>query len=58
MTVRYKIFRGVFTTWESLLQEAADFATRIGKDRLISLSHSEDKSDGVVVVWYWGHSDE
>jgi hypothetical protein len=51
--VAYEIFRGTFATWEILFREAAEFADRVGKDRLISISHSEDKNDGVVVVWYW-----
>jgi hypothetical protein len=40
-------------TWNQLFQEAADFATSIGRDRLIGISHSEDHNDGVVTVWYW-----
>lgn len=34
-------------------REAADFATVIGKDRLISISHSSDHGEGVITVWYW-----
>ena len=40
-------------TWETLFEEASNFATGIGRERLISISHSEDNNDGVVVVWYW-----
>ena len=36
-----------------LFKRAAEFATRMGRDRLIGISHSEDNSDGVVTVWYW-----
>ena len=54
MRVRFRVFRSVFQSWESLFQEVADFATEVGPERLISISHSEDKSDGVVTVWYWG----
>ena len=43
----------MLTTWQSLFREAADFATEVGPDRVISISHSEDKADGVVTVWYW-----
>ncbi len=49
----YKVFRGTFTTWEALFSEAAEFATYIGPERVISISHSEDDDDGVVSVWYW-----
>lgn len=51
--VTYKTFRGTFVTWDALFQDAAAFATEIGRERLIDISHSEDKDDGVVTVWYW-----
>ena len=52
LLVKYEIFRGALETWDSLFSEAADFASQISRDRLISISHSEDKNDGVVAVWY------
>jgi hypothetical protein len=51
--VRYRLFRGTLSTWDDLFAEAAEFATALGAERLISISHSEDKDDGVVTVWYW-----
>jgi hypothetical protein len=54
MQVRYEVFRGTLTTWQALFDEAAAFATSVGRDRLIGISQSEDRSDGVVTVWYWG----
>jgi len=51
--VEFEIFRGTLASWNSLFSEAAQFATGIDKDRLISISHSSDHSDGVVTVWYW-----
>jgi len=54
--VRYEVFRGVMATW-GLFQQAAEFATRLGRDRLITIAHSEDQQDGVVAVWYWADSD-
>jgi hypothetical protein len=56
--VRYEVFRGTFATWEKLFTEAAEFATRLGPERLISISHSEDQQDGVVAVWYWSSADD
>ena len=53
MGATYRIFRSSMATWDTLFEEASEFATGIGRDRLISISHSEDHSDGVVVVWYW-----
>ena len=54
MKVKFEVFRSSFKSWESLFQQAADFANSIGPDNLISISHSEDQNEGVVTVWYWG----
>ena len=51
--VEFRVFRGVMTSWAALFEEAAQFATEIGRERLINISHSEDKNDGVVTVWFW-----
>lgn len=51
--VRFEVFRGTFASWDALFEQAAEFATRVGRDRLITISHSEDKDDGVIAVWYW-----
>ncbi len=51
--VAFRHFRGAWSTWEQLFRQAAEFAGRIGRQRLISISHSADHSDGVVTVWYW-----
>ena len=49
----YQVFRGTWSSWEDLFGQAASFATEIGPERVISISHSADNSDGVVTVWYW-----
>lgn len=51
--VEFEVYRGTWASWEELFRRAAMFASSIGKDRVISISHSEDKDDGVVTVWYW-----
>jgi hypothetical protein len=51
--VRFEIFRSGMSSWQALFAEAAAFASRIGPDALINISHSADKGDGVVTVWYW-----
>ena len=53
MTMQFRIFRGVWASFDDLFTEAAEFADTIGPERLVSISHSEDKDDGVVTVWYW-----
>jgi hypothetical protein len=52
--MEYQIFRaGSFSTWDELFADVARFATLIGKDRVLTISHSEDNNDAVVTVWYW-----
>ena len=51
--VEYEMFRGTWVTWEGLFTQAASFAAEIGRERLIGISHSADRGDGVVAVWYW-----
>ena len=51
--VEFRTFRGRMASWESLFDEAARLATEIGRERLISISHSEDANEGVVTVWFW-----
>ena len=58
MVVRFEMFRGTWSTWESLFAEAADFATGLGPERVISISHSEDQNDGAVTVWYWDDGED
>jgi hypothetical protein len=53
MRLEYRVFRGVWASFDSLFTEAAEFATSVGPERVVSISHSEDKGDGVVTVWYW-----
>lgn len=50
--VTFTVFRSSFISWEELFQQAADFASEIGPERVISISHSEDGNEGVVAVWY------
>ncbi len=51
MRARFKVFRGTFTSWNSLLKDAVAFATEKGPENVIS--HSSSDTDGVVTVWYW-----
>jgi hypothetical protein len=53
MKVKYRVFRGPFSSWKALFEQAAEFATEIGKEKLINISPSEDWSSRVVIVWYW-----
>jgi hypothetical protein len=55
MRVQHKIFKSSFGSWESLCDEAAAFASLIGRDRLINISVSQGDTggQGVIFVWYW-----
>jgi hypothetical protein len=53
MNVKYEMFRGTFASWSSLFDRAGAFASTLGRDRVISISHSCDELEGVVTVWYW-----
>jgi len=44
-------------TWEELFQAAARFASDLGRERVLNISHSADDDDGVVTVWYWTTED-
>jgi hypothetical protein len=56
MQVKFRFFRG-YSSWATLFQAAADFASQLPKDRLINISHSADRNQGVVTVWYWADDD-
>jgi hypothetical protein len=52
------MFRGTLASWDELFTEAAEFAATLDRERLITISHSEDQNDGVVAVWFWAEADE
>ena len=56
MFTQYRMFKSSMKTWQTILNEASDFASSLGPDRLISISQSCDHSTAVVVVWYWDKS--
>lgn len=53
MKVQVRTFRGTLITWEDLFEQAREFASQIGKERLINISHSDSHSKGAATVWYW-----
>jgi hypothetical protein len=57
--VEFQIFRGKsFVPWDDLLAQAAQLATEVGSERLITISHSADHHVGVVIVRYWRDAEE
>jgi hypothetical protein len=61
MKAAFKHFASVNKSWETMFTEAAAFATEVGRDRVIGISHSHGGGQelfgtggtGVVTVWYW-----
>lgn len=53
MNARFKIFRSHTSPWPVIFAKAAEFATTLGPERLIGISHSCDQNNGVVAVWFW-----
>lgn len=55
MRVRHKLFKSSLKSWDSLCEEAAAFATELGRDRLINISATQADAggQGVIFVWYW-----
>ncbi len=54
MVVRFEVFSSEWENWEKIFGRAAKFATEVGPERLIGISHSESPTHkGVVTVWYW-----
>lgn len=47
--VKFEQFRSNWQSWGKLFDQAARFASDVGPDRLITISHSSES----VVVWYW-----
>lgn len=50
--VGFKVFRGSLFSWDELFSQAAQFASEIGAESIISISHSADNGEGIVTVWY------
>jgi hypothetical protein len=53
MRVCFEMFASATSSWDILFGDAARFATKLGRERLICISHSHESTVGVVTVWYW-----
>jgi hypothetical protein len=53
MRIVYKSFDSKMASREKLFKAVVDFANRIERKDLITLTHSEDRDNIVVTVWYW-----
>lgn len=53
LRVAFKAFDSKMASREKLFRAATEFASQIGRDRLITLTHSEDHDNIVITIWYW-----
>jgi hypothetical protein len=53
MRIVYKSFDSKMASREKLFKAVVDFANRIERKDLITLTHSEDRDNIVVTIWYW-----
>ncbi len=54
MNVKYKLFQGMVKEWETLVDQAAEFASLLDPEKLISISQGTSSLDvSVITVWYW-----
>ena len=57
MKVQCRLFQSTTKSWDALIEEATEFATAKGRERLINISVSASGdnpgADGTIFVWYW-----
>ena len=61
MTVRCKLFSSSTKQWDHLVADASEFATSVGRERLINISVTASGgtdlfglgAQGAIFVWYW-----
>ena len=57
MKVECMMIRSSTRSWQSMCEEAAAFATKVGHERLINISVSAAGdnlgAEGTIFVWYW-----
>jgi hypothetical protein len=53
MRLFFKVFDSKMASREKLFKAAVEFANQVGRDQLLTLSHSEDRDNIVLTIWYW-----
>lgn len=56
MRVTFKAFDSKMASREKLFKAALDFANKVAREDLINITHTEDRDNIVVTIWYY--SDE
>lgn len=58
MPVFFKVFDSKMASREKLFKAAVEFANKIDRERLINITHSEDRDNIVITIWYWAEQEE
>jgi hypothetical protein len=58
MPFYFKAFDSKMASREKLFKAAIDFANKIGRERLVNITHSEDHDNIVITIWYWSDQEE
>jgi hypothetical protein len=53
----YKIYESKLASPEKLFKAAAEFVSKIPRERLITVSHSSDKDNLLIAIWYYEDGD-
>src|SRR6266545_2764148 len=52
-SAEFRVFHGRVGSREEMMKQAAEYASRLGPERVISISHTADEEgEEVVTVWY------
>jgi hypothetical protein len=53
MPLFFKSFDSKMASREKLFKAAVEYANQLGRERILTLSHSEDRDNIVITIWYW-----
>lgn len=53
MRITFKAFDSKMASREKLFKAGLEFANKLEPDKLITITHSEDRDNIVLTVWYW-----
>jgi hypothetical protein len=57
MRLFFKSFDSKMASREKLFKAAVEYANQLGRDRILTLSHSEDRDNIVITIWYWAEDE-
>jgi hypothetical protein len=57
MRLFFKAFDSKMASREKLFKAAVEYANQLGRERILTLSHSEDRDNIVITIWYWAEEE-